>query len=335
MTQSDRLFRLSRTFNPPPFSRPSPLQIYEVCERNGRIAYRRAGGSRLITSNDHWKSQVRHALYTGDRFRRVSSNSEFWQLTPPHVDNGAELMKVLVRADDPTCSTVAASSQPPSPGRVRSVPGLAKARPSVPPSRRASRLRRKRGSRGDGGSDEDLAEEVSAEAICDSADPGVLGSKTRSVRGVGNIAEGSADHSTQEWDDKVHELPRLRATRTAGRQQAFSFQTPAAQGSPATANRMLSRTVGQRGSGNISRSSDDPSTVSANCNAVPCNTICATPVDSLASTPHACACPPAAALGLHCTAQLHHHCRRQLAVCREDARRTCPAHLATRPCPVR
>lgn len=45
-------------------------QVYEVCQRNGRIAYKRAGGSRLITSNDHWKSQIRHALYTSDRFER-------------------------------------------------------------------------------------------------------------------------------------------------------------------------------------------------------------------------------------------------------------------------
>ena len=47
-----------------------PPQIYEVCASNGRIAYKRAGGSRLITANDHWKSQIRHALYTGDRFQR-------------------------------------------------------------------------------------------------------------------------------------------------------------------------------------------------------------------------------------------------------------------------
>lgn len=51
-------------------SPPPPLQIYGVCQSNGRIAYKRAGGSRLITSNDHWKSQMRHALYTGDRFQR-------------------------------------------------------------------------------------------------------------------------------------------------------------------------------------------------------------------------------------------------------------------------
>jgi hypothetical protein len=48
---------------------PEP-QIYAACERSGRIAYKRSGGSRLITHNDHWKSQIRHALYTSDRFVR-------------------------------------------------------------------------------------------------------------------------------------------------------------------------------------------------------------------------------------------------------------------------
>ena len=46
------------------------LQVYQACEERGRIAYKRSGGSRLITHNDHWKSQIRHALYTCDRFQR-------------------------------------------------------------------------------------------------------------------------------------------------------------------------------------------------------------------------------------------------------------------------
>lgn len=46
------------------------LQIYRACEARGRIAYKRSGGSRLITHNDHWKSQIRHALYTCNRFER-------------------------------------------------------------------------------------------------------------------------------------------------------------------------------------------------------------------------------------------------------------------------
>ena len=54
----------------------SPLyagrQIYRACEQRGRIAYKRSGGSRLITHNDHWKAQIRHALYTGERFVRYA-----------------------------------------------------------------------------------------------------------------------------------------------------------------------------------------------------------------------------------------------------------------------
>ena len=48
------------------------LQIYKACQQRGRIAYKRSGGSRLITHNDHWKSQIRHALYTCDRFSRCA-----------------------------------------------------------------------------------------------------------------------------------------------------------------------------------------------------------------------------------------------------------------------
>lgn len=53
-------------------------QIYSFCEKEGRIAYRRSTGSRLITSNDHWKSQVRHTLYTTGRFERCKDETEFW-----------------------------------------------------------------------------------------------------------------------------------------------------------------------------------------------------------------------------------------------------------------
>ena len=52
------------------------LQIYEACKERGRIAYKRSGGSRLITHNEHWKSQIRHALYTSDRFIRCSAACE-------------------------------------------------------------------------------------------------------------------------------------------------------------------------------------------------------------------------------------------------------------------
>ncbi len=56
------------------------VQIYRACEERGRIAYKRSGGSRLITHNDHWKSQIRHALYTCNRFKRYGHGV----LTPCH-----------------------------------------------------------------------------------------------------------------------------------------------------------------------------------------------------------------------------------------------------------
>ena len=75
------------------------LQIYQACEREGRIAYKRSGGSRLITQNDHWKSQIRHALYTCDRFIRYWPPSQW---TPFHlVGGGLSTIAVCV----PGCSS--------------------------------------------------------------------------------------------------------------------------------------------------------------------------------------------------------------------------------------
>ncbi len=52
---------------------PCPLpaaQIYQACEKDGRILFRRTGGFRVIVNNEHWKSQIRHTLYTSGRFVR-------------------------------------------------------------------------------------------------------------------------------------------------------------------------------------------------------------------------------------------------------------------------
>ncbi len=40
-------------------ARSSLRDIYASCKANGRIVYKRSGGSRLITDNEHWKSQIR------------------------------------------------------------------------------------------------------------------------------------------------------------------------------------------------------------------------------------------------------------------------------------
>ena len=60
-------------------------EIYSICEKHGRIAHKHNRKSRLITSNVHWKSQVRHALYTSKRFTRTESKgeqSDRWRVVP-------------------------------------------------------------------------------------------------------------------------------------------------------------------------------------------------------------------------------------------------------------
>ena len=83
-----------------PFTPPLPetywsMQIYQACEREGRIAYKRSGGSRLITQNDHWKSQIRHALYTCDRFIRYLPHSQ--QTRPCPVLGGLSTTNICVQ----------------------------------------------------------------------------------------------------------------------------------------------------------------------------------------------------------------------------------------------
>lgn len=107
--------------------------VYELCRRSGRIAYKRAGGSRLITSGLHWKSQIRHALYTGDRFQRVPASNDLWQLTPRHASAAAQIVRVLVRAQTSAVSGGAAGASAPRAGGVRAAPpSLALAATSSP-----------------------------------------------------------------------------------------------------------------------------------------------------------------------------------------------------------
>jgi hypothetical protein len=174
--------------------------IYEVCELHGRIAYRRADGSRLITQNEHWKSQVRHALYTGGKFQRVPSNSELWQLSHAHRGSVPELVKVLVRVDDNTANVRATLS-----------PRTARA-DSVQPS--TTRGRRKRGGVG----------QTSAEAtaMCDSVEAAAskaVAARQRTVntRRRATPEEGPPDDHSTLLDEAAHEvedLPRLRGRRT-------------------------------------------------------------------------------------------------------------------------
>ena len=67
-------------------SQPNALaslrMIYSICQRAGRIASKHGAGSRLITANEHWKSQIRHALYTSPRFKRIGSDD--WGVAAGH-----------------------------------------------------------------------------------------------------------------------------------------------------------------------------------------------------------------------------------------------------------
>ncbi|CAK0771125.1 hypothetical protein CVIRNUC_003835 [Coccomyxa viridis] len=78
-------------------SQASLREIYRACEMRGRIAYKRSGGSRLITHNDHWKSQIRHALYTSDRFVRASEGADCWTVPRNYTKVVPATTMVLVR----------------------------------------------------------------------------------------------------------------------------------------------------------------------------------------------------------------------------------------------
>ena len=68
-------------------SRASLRDIYKYCQQNGRILYKKRGSSRLITDNEHWKSQIRHALYTSGRFVRSVENSDNWEVANSYRDS--------------------------------------------------------------------------------------------------------------------------------------------------------------------------------------------------------------------------------------------------------
>jgi len=68
-----------------PARRATLRQIYVTCVEHGRVKHKRGGGSRLLTSNEHWKSQVRHALYTSPRFQRDPELEDGWMISPSHM----------------------------------------------------------------------------------------------------------------------------------------------------------------------------------------------------------------------------------------------------------
>jgi len=105
-------------------------QIYDTCERQGRIAYKRtsrtpgAGGSRVITANEHWKSQIRHALYTSPRFCRAQNLDDAWCVARGHHDKPATTtvrVNLSAASATPNCSRqdIVQSPKPAAAGRKR------------------------------------------------------------------------------------------------------------------------------------------------------------------------------------------------------------------------
>ena len=61
-------------------TRASLKEIYAFCEIHGRIIYKKTGGSRWIAENQHYKSQIRHALYTSGKFARCANQHDHWEV---------------------------------------------------------------------------------------------------------------------------------------------------------------------------------------------------------------------------------------------------------------
>ena len=59
---------------PPNLTLPSTLIPTDSTAADGK-------GSRHLTTNEHWKSQIRHALYTSPRFCRAEEGGDDWEAT--------------------------------------------------------------------------------------------------------------------------------------------------------------------------------------------------------------------------------------------------------------
>ena len=87
-------------------------EIYETCEKHGRIAHKHNRKSRVITSNGHWKSQVRHALYTSKRFTRKDAKGvqdDRWRVIPQFANEPVHTV-VVDDADDSEINGIATTT---------------------------------------------------------------------------------------------------------------------------------------------------------------------------------------------------------------------------------
>lgn len=54
--------------------------------------------------------QIRHALYTCERFQRVPGSADLWQLTPAQAASAAQIQRVLVRAEEVAASVTVSAA---------------------------------------------------------------------------------------------------------------------------------------------------------------------------------------------------------------------------------
>ena len=105
-------------------------EIYETCEKHGRIAHKHNRKSRVITSNGHWKSQVRHALYTSKRFTRNDAKGvqgDRWRVIPQFANEPVHTVVVDDAGDSETngiATTTIASNNNNNNGTIGSNGGL-------------------------------------------------------------------------------------------------------------------------------------------------------------------------------------------------------------------
>lgn len=102
--------------------------IYSICQRAGRIASKHGGGSRLITANEHWKSQIRHALYTSPRFKRIGSDD--WGVAAGHL-NAPDTTVVYVSKEEreKEAHSALGVKMPSSPSKRRRASSQSRAQP--------------------------------------------------------------------------------------------------------------------------------------------------------------------------------------------------------------
>ena len=222
--------------------------IYKVCEQHGRIAYRRADGSRIITCNDHWKSQVRHALYTGGKFQRVVSHADLWELSPAQKGKTPSLVKVLVRADD----------------------GTANIRATLNPQKITNNEEQRKTRKHDSGlrtplSMQGTCREVSTEvtAMCDSIEPGdgkVFNSHHKnSQRWHNSVVDGPPDNHSTLQDDVVDEATNKPGN--ADKQLVIKAATPLA---PRRSRRIITRAAAALDSAMVDEQKSPPTVLPAN-----------------------------------------------------------------------